>query len=151
MKEPFVELAIVPCLVLVSVEAAATPSEAPIICEFKRSVKLVSLLLKPVVCEFAMLPEMFCSAKACACMPLIEAVSESNAPMRSFPWFDQTGTTQRGTSRNGFMPRRGPHAILRSLVPKQFVNTDGKQMVKPHERRPRRQERNRRGAGEVRL
>src|SRR5581483_5093580 len=117
MNEPIDELAIVPCLVLVSVDADSTPSEAPSICEFNKSRKLVSVLLKAVVCELAMLPEMFCSAKACACMPLIEAVSESNAPMRSFPWFDQTRTTQRGTSRNGFMPRRGPHAILRSLVP----------------------------------
>src|SRR5690349_108669 len=34
-----------------------------------RSTKLVSSRLKPIVCEFAMLPEMFSSANACARMP----------------------------------------------------------------------------------
>src|SRR3984893_1312403 len=46
-----------------------------------RSVKSVVISLYAVVCAFAMLPDMFCMAKDCACRPLTEVVIASNKPM----------------------------------------------------------------------
>src|SRR3954452_19564316 len=52
--------------------------------------------LKPVVCALAMLPEMFCSAKDCACRPPTEVLSASKIPMTSSP--DSCSGADRGTA-----------------------------------------------------
>src|SRR5713101_3963153 len=46
-----------------------------------RSPKLVSVRLKAVVCELAMLPEMFCNANDCACRPVTAVVNASKTPI----------------------------------------------------------------------
>src|SRR5215470_10030919 len=46
-----------------------------------RSAKLVSVRLKAVVCELAMLPEMFCNANDCACRPVTAEINASKTPM----------------------------------------------------------------------
>src|SRR4029079_18469844 len=57
-----------------------------------RSSKLVSVRLKAVVCEFAILPEMFSSANDCARMPVTAVVSAPKIHMHSLhyrhrsPW-----------------------------------------------------------------
>src|SRR4029078_11287005 len=72
-----------PCTLLVEREFAIT---LPASCLFgvlsgMRSTKLVSSRLKPVVCELAMLPEMFSSAKDCARMPVTAVVRAPKIPM----------------------------------------------------------------------
>src|SRR5258707_10999795 len=46
-----------------------------------KSEKLVSARLKPVVCEFAILPDMFCRAYDWACNPLTAVVKASKIPI----------------------------------------------------------------------
>src|ERR1044071_7680730 len=56
-----------------------------------RSTKLVSIRLNAVVCEFAMLPEMFSSANDCARRPVTAVVS---APKIPIPSSDQASRTR---------------------------------------------------------
>ena len=53
-----------------------------------RSTKLVSSRLKPVVCELAMLPEIFSSAKDCARMPVTAVVRAPKIPMNRPSTYD---------------------------------------------------------------
>jgi hypothetical protein len=74
-----------PCTVLVARAEAATVPES---CfdgglSGMRSRKLVSSRLNAVVCEFAMLPEMFSSANDCARSPVTAVVSAPKIPMPS--------------------------------------------------------------------
>src|ERR1039458_7620403 len=43
-----------------------------------------------MVCEFAILPDIFCMAKACACKPLTAELRASNRPMTSSPQSEHT-------------------------------------------------------------
>src|ERR1700726_3459747 len=74
-----------PCTVLVATDSAMTLPEVcwPAAANDTRASKLVSVSLKPVVCELAMLPEMFCRANDCACRPPTAVVRASNRPMPS--------------------------------------------------------------------
>src|SRR5215471_7394137 len=74
---------IAPCTVLVETELAITLPEVCSLCSaaVTRSWKLVLVSLNPVVCELAMLPEMFCSANDCACSPVTAVVSASKIPI----------------------------------------------------------------------
>ena len=72
-----------PCTLLVERELAIT---LPAICldggsSGMRSSKLVSMRLNAVVCELAMLPEMFSSAKDCARNPVTAVVRAPKIPM----------------------------------------------------------------------
>src|SRR5260221_6586634 len=76
-----------PCTVLVARELAAT---LPAICWLGlasgiRSTKLVSSRLKAIVCEFAMLPEIFSSANACARIPVTAVVRAPKIPITRLP------------------------------------------------------------------
>ena len=76
-----------PCTVLVERELAIT---LPANClegrlSGIRSTKLVSMRLKAVVCELAMLPETFSSANDCARMPVTAVVRAPKIPMTSSP------------------------------------------------------------------
>src|ERR1700685_1576188 len=76
-----------PWTVLVEIELEMTPPDVcdpSAACE-TRSWKLVSVSLYPVVCELAMLPEMFCNANDCACRPATAVVNASKIPMTSSP------------------------------------------------------------------
>ncbi len=53
-----------------------------------RSTKAVSIRLKEVVCELAMLPEMFSRAYACADRPLTAVVIAPKMPIRPSPLLD---------------------------------------------------------------
>src|SRR5579871_5361206 len=74
---------IVPAVVLVATEPAMTLPDvcSPAAAALTSASKLVSVSLKPVVCELAMLPEMFCSANDCACRPPTAVVRASKRPM----------------------------------------------------------------------
>ena len=72
-----------PCTVLVERELATT---LPANCldgtpSGIKSSKLVSMRLNAVVCELAMLPEMFSSANACARIPVTAVVRAPKIPM----------------------------------------------------------------------
>jgi hypothetical protein len=72
-----------PCTLLVERDIAVTE---PASCRLTpdsgiRSRKLVSMRLKAVVCEFAMLPEMFSSANDCARMPATDVVNAPKIPI----------------------------------------------------------------------
>src|SRR5947207_4377111 len=81
-------------------------STAPATCRIgalsvTRSSKLVSVRLNAVVCEFAMLPEMFCRAKDCACNPVTAVVRASKIPIPSLHSVagGSVRTAGRGTRR----------------------------------------------------
>src|SRR5215470_7218596 len=105
MKVPIDELWIEPCTLLVERESAvtlpATCSRGALSCT--RSAKLVSVRLKAVVCEFAMLPEIFCSAKDCACRPVTAVVNASKTPI---PILHAEGRLSRRTSHGSDRSRR---------------------------------------------
>src|SRR5258708_38848928 len=110
MSVPTVALWIAPCTVLFSLELAMTPPAT--CCEGilsgTRSVKLVVISLYAVVCEFAMLPDMFCMAKDCACRPLTEVVIASNKPMADLHSDTRVERSRRGTR---WSHRRGPSQL----------------------------------------
>src|SRR5882762_10135053 len=72
-----------PCTVLVAREDASTVPASCLVGMLSgiRSMKLVSTRLNAVVCEFAMLPEMFSSAKDCARNPVTAVVRAPKIPM----------------------------------------------------------------------
>src|SRR6266567_2346464 len=76
-----------PCTVLVERELAATlPASCLLgLASGIRSTKLVSSRLKAIVCEFAMLPEMFSSANACARIPVTAVVRAPKIPITRLP------------------------------------------------------------------
>src|SRR6266511_2357231 len=87
MKVPIDDVWMSPCTVLVARELATT---LPANCldgrsSGIRSTKLVSMRLKAVVCELAILPETFSSANACARMPVTAVVRAPKIPMTSSP------------------------------------------------------------------
>ncbi len=74
-----------PCTVLVERDDAST---MPLVWLFEeepppvtRSANVVSIRLNPMVCELAMLPEMFSIANACARNPLTALFNAPNMPM----------------------------------------------------------------------
>src|SRR5262245_47383238 len=83
MNVPIAALWIEPWTLLVWREAAVTLPETCSLGTWSctRSAKLVSVRLNAVVCEFAMLPEIFCSAKDCACRPVTAVVNASKTPI----------------------------------------------------------------------
>src|SRR5581483_11766 len=72
-----------PCTVLVGRDSACTPPDTCCadVESATRFAKLVSVRLKPVVWEFAMLPEIFWRAKDCACKPPTAVVNALKIPM----------------------------------------------------------------------
>src|ERR1041384_1859459 len=83
MKVPIEAFWMSPCTVLVERELATT---LPASCWFGlssgiRSTKLVSSRLNAMVCELAMLPEMFSSANACARIPVTAVVRAPKIPI----------------------------------------------------------------------
>ena len=76
-----------PWIVFVSCENAATaPALSCRAAELgMRSTKLVSTRLKPIVCEFAMFPEMFSSAYDCAERPDTAVDNAPRIPIREPP------------------------------------------------------------------
>src|SRR6266851_4467674 len=87
MKVPMEEVWMLPCTVLVERELSTT---LPAICldgrsSGIRSTKLVSMRLKAVVCELAILPETFSSANDCARIPVTAVVRAPKIPMTSSP------------------------------------------------------------------
>src|SRR3954465_276252 len=72
-----------PCTLLVERELAMTLPASCLVGMLSgiRSTKLVSSRLKAVVCELAMLPEMFSSAKDCARMPVTAVVRAPKIPI----------------------------------------------------------------------
>src|SRR5579872_7580533 len=91
-----------PWTVLVPRELATTP--LVVCCDGTacdtRSAKLVFFSLYPVVCELAMLPEIFCSANDCACRPETAVVNASKIPMSCSP------TLRNRTRHRRTWPRR---------------------------------------------
>ena len=90
-----------PCTLLVEREFAIT---LPASCLHRllsgmRSTKLVSSRLKPVVCELAMLPEMFSSAKDCARMPVTAVVRAPKIPITRLH-LRLAANAQRAAGRN---------------------------------------------------
>src|SRR5262245_489325 len=141
MKVPIDDDWMSPCTVLVARELATT---LPANCldgmsSGIRSTKLVSIRLKAVVCELAMLPETFSSANACARIPVTAVVRAPKIPMTSSP------TAFRAAVRNArdrLRPlrrsrRRKPRAkeILRD-----FNGLGGPAEVRPSADLPRRQQ-----------
>src|SRR6266851_5765954 len=87
MKVPIEEVWMLPCTVLVERELATT---LPASCldgrsSGIRSTKLVSMRLKAVVCELAILPETFSSANDCARIPVTAVVRAPKIPITSSP------------------------------------------------------------------
>src|SRR5262245_8301407 len=87
-----------PWMLLVATELAITP---PAICllgrlSATRSSNCVLMRLNAVVCEFAMFPEMFCSAYDCALRPETAVVRASKIPMTVL----HSGPGGRRTGRN---------------------------------------------------
>src|SRR3954469_941684 len=87
MKVPIDALWMSPCTVLVERACAVTLPASCLLGGWSgtRSTKLVSMRLNAVVCELAMLPEIFSSAKDCARMPVTEVVRAPKIPMTSSP------------------------------------------------------------------
>src|SRR5437660_9836173 len=83
MKVPIEEDLKSPCTVLVAIELDCTVPESCWLGMFVgiRSSKLVSTRLKAVVCEFAMLPEIFSSANDCARSPVTAVVRAPKIPI----------------------------------------------------------------------
>src|SRR5262249_35712399 len=105
-----------PWMLLVATELAITP---PAICllgrlSATRSSNCVLMRLNAVVCELAMLPEMFCSANDCALRPETAVVRASKIPMTCSPLGMRTRTTLR--------TRRPQYAgVLANPVPELFL------------------------------
>src|ERR1700752_1831209 len=76
-----------PCTLLVERDWAVTLPASCLVAPVSgmRSWKLVSMRLNAVVCELAMLPEMFSSANDCARMPVTEVVRAPKIPMTCPP------------------------------------------------------------------
>src|SRR4051812_43295940 len=112
MKVPIDELWMSPCTLLVARELAVTLPEVCLVgmASGTRSAKLVSVRLNAVVCELAMLPEMFCSACDCARMPETAVVRASKIPIT---------VPQCVRAAAGSVPSRGRSspATVASLVP----------------------------------
>src|SRR5258707_8629540 len=89
----------VPWLVMVGCAKAVTPPATCLLGEVAsgmRSSKVVPMPLYPVVEAFAIFPEMFCSAKDCACRPPTEVLSASKIPITSSA--NSFSGTDRGTA-----------------------------------------------------
>src|ERR1700733_3143821 len=82
--------------------------------------KLVSVSLYPVVCEFAMFPEMFCSANDCACKPPTAVVRASKIPMT---WSPPAFPAAAG------MTCPGPHQWVDHRNPRANENNQSDQML----------------------
>src|SRR5882757_6115735 len=104
-----------PCTVLVARALAVTVPESCLEGGLSgiRSWKLVSSRLYAVVCEFAMLPEIFSSANDCARSPVTAVVS---APKIPIPSSDQASRTRCAASHG-----RNIGIGLASRVPRVFA------------------------------
>src|SRR5215470_3858781 len=130
MKVPIDELWIEPCTLLVERESAvtlpATCSRGALSCT--RSAKLVSVSLNPVVCEFAMLPEIFCSAKDCACRPVTAVVIASKMPIEASITIAAAGSVGPDAPAawpHGRIRRRKPHATVKTSKHQRVDQTSG--------------------------
>src|SRR5215471_13622600 len=112
---------ILPCTLLVARELERTLPEAcwPTAPCWIRSAKLVSVPLKAVVCELAMLPEMFCSAKDCAFSPATALVRASKIPM-IVSTRDPGGRREPGEKQGPQLARKGHRKPRASDHPLQF-------------------------------
>ena len=87
-----------------------------------RSTKLVSSRLKAVVCELAMLPEMFSSAKDCARMPVTAVVRAPKIPITRLH-LRLAADARRACGRNIRRLRCKPRATMKYRV--YFNSYDG--------------------------
>src|SRR3954453_20227848 len=126
-----------PCTLLVDRELAITLPASCLLGRLSgiRSSKLVSTRLKAVVCELAMLPEMFSSAKDWARMPVTAVVRAPKIPITRLHLALATG---RGTR---LRPQyRGshckPHAKGKHMINQCLMKTAGAAGVAGHAAHP---------------
>src|SRR5690349_19032616 len=120
MKVPIEAACTSPCTVIEPRELATTLPETCLlgILSAIRSWKLVSVRLKAVVCELAILPEIFSSANDCARMPLTAVVSAPKIPMTFVS--TNCGARRRGRSRE---PDFASHVPRQNIM--YFIYLDG--------------------------
>src|SRR5579862_2574813 len=95
-----------------------------------RSWKLVSISLYPVVCELAMLPEIFCSANDCACRPATAVVNASKIPMTDLQLKLRARRAPRGPSANS-VPAVPEQAVCHGLYAAISTTYDNKPVELP--------------------
>src|SRR5262249_5153036 len=122
MNVPIVEVWIEPWTLLVDRELASTLPETwwRGLSPTTKSSNCVSVRLNAVVWELAMFPEMFCSAKDCACSPGTAVVSASKIPITKSPIGWRRADHRRG-QRCRHRARAMTHALGRKRCARQNI------------------------------